>query len=337
MEALAWRLQNCRNPGNKVEAARLLAIWGAPEALWERAQTKNERGELAVEPEDLLALALAGKHAPDTSAKFANFLSTTALGNPLNFFGVEEKQRAALMGLFVLHPPDLVERLRAILEQAGPLSVRLLAAEALERLGALAPEKALLPIWRALDPGKLLHLIPSGMQLQAESVLREVVCGVQRIDFNGNYGPWLLHAVEKAGFVDMTSHERRRTFDRPYFLTEILKSSLTNPDYERQLTELSRLSYCSMGVRINSHWKGAQPVSKEWIELTANLLVSERGSSGLSGYIRFAHEHEIFDERFIRAAKQNLNTANQRDYDECVDYLDWCSKWEAEHSSQPPA
>lgn len=337
IEALAWRLQHCRHSGEKVEAARLLAILGVPEALWERTPTKNERGELALEPEDLLALALSGKHSPDLSAKIANFLSATALGNPLSFFRDDEKQIAALMGLFVLHPPDLVERLRAILEQAGPLSVRLLAADALERLGALAPEKALLPIWRALDPDKLLHLMPSGMQLQDEGVLREVVCGLRRIDFNGNYGLWLLHAVEKAGFVDMTSHERRRTFDQPYFITEVLKSPLTNPDYERQLTEFSRLSYSSIGSSIYHHWKGMRCASKQWIELTARLLASERGQYGLADYVRFAHEHQIFDERFINAARQNSDTANQRDYDACIAYLDWCSKQEAENSIQPPS
>jgi len=337
MEALAWRLQNCRNPENKVEAARLQAILGVPEALWERAQTKNERGELASEPEDLLALALAGKHSPELSAKIATFLSATALGNPLSFFRDDEKQIAALMGLFALHPQDLVDKLRAILEQAGPLSVRLLAAEALERLNALAPEQALLPIWRTLSPAMLPRSVLGGMQLYDESVLREVVCGVQRIHFTTGQGAWLLHAVEKAGFTEMPSHERRRTFDQPYFLTEILKSPLTNPDCDRQLTAFSKLSHSSIGSSIYHHWKGMRCASKEWIELTARLLASERGQYGLADYVRFAHEHQICDERFINAARQNSDTANQRDYDACIAYLDWCSKQDAQNPIQPPS
>jgi hypothetical protein len=329
-EALLWRLET--GPGLiAAEACRLLALLGEPEALCYRIQKQHYSGDPDLEYRDLLTLALGGKSESHLFAEVSDYLASVALGDPLAFLQSGRKldcQCMALIGLFMMAPPDLVDRLRVILEQAAPPYVRLLAAEALEKLDALAPEKAVLPIFRAL-PRTSWQYFRDILELYDESTLRKIVCSLKLIALPDSdpYG-YLVGELERAGFGELLKHENRRTFEQPYFLTKILKVPSTNPDYDRRVIELKEANPSFSAYSIRCAWKVYPHASTEMIELMAYLMASGLYGAYTDAFIGFAHEHRVCDPRFIAVAKQHLDSADQRTYDTCVNYLNWCSDQE---------
>jgi hypothetical protein len=329
-EALLWRLET--GPGLiAAEACRLLALLGEPEALCYRIQKQHYSGDPDLEYRDLLALALGGKSAPHLFAKVSDYLGSVALGDPLAFLQSHRKlhcQCMALIGLFMMAPPDLEDRLRVILEQAAPPYVRLLAAEALEKLDALAPETAVLPIFRTL-PRTSWHHFQDVLELYDEDTLRKIVCSLKPIVLPDSepYG-YLVRELERAGFGELLKHENRRTFEQPYFLTKILKLPSTNPDYDQRVLELMEANPSFSAYSIRSDWKGYPHAPIEMIELMAYLIASGLYGWCTCDFIGFAHEHRVCDPRFIALAKRRLDSADQRTYDTCVNYLKWCSDQE---------
>lgn len=329
-EALLWRLET--GPGLiAAEACRLLALLGEPEALCYRIQKQHYSGDPDIEYRDLLALALAGNNSPHLFAEVSDYLSSVALGAPLAFLQSGRKlhcQCMALIGLFMMAPPDLEERLRVILEQAAPPYVRLLAAEGLEKLGALAPETAVLPIFRALHRTNCQYC-REVLELYDENTLRKIVCSLKLIALPDSdpYG-YLVRELERAGFGELLKHENRRTFEQPYFLTEILKLPSTNPDYDQRVIELMEANPYFSAYSIRSDWKGYPHAPIEMIELMAYLIASGLYGWCTDDFIGFAHEHRVCDPRFIALAKRHLDSANQRTYDTCINYLKWCAEQE---------
>lgn len=327
-EGLFWRLE--KGSGHiAAEAVRLLAVLGVPEALWDRFQKQDHTGGPSLEYEDLLALALGGKNSPHLFAEVSEYLGSVALGDPLAFLQSHQRlhcQCMALIGLFVMAPADLVDRLRVILERAAPPYVRLIAAEALEKLDVLAPEKAVLPIFRALPRTSWYHFHDI-LELYDEDTLRKIVCGLKRLVLPDAdpYGS-LVCELEKAGCGEFLKEENRRTFEQPYFLKEILKLPTSNPDYEQRVIQLTKMYPYSLPRSIRWTWKRSPHASRELIELMAYLMAfGHYGRSCSDSFIGFAHEHHICDPRFIALAKQHLDSANQTNYDTCVNYLNWCA------------
>lgn len=331
-EALVWRLE--KGPGHiAAEAARLLAVLGEPEALWDRIQKQHRSDDPVLEHRDLLALALGGTSSPPLFAEAAEYLDSVALGNPLAFLQSHQRlhcQCMALIGLFMMAPPDLVDRLRVALEQAAPPYVRLLAAEALEKLDALAPETAVLPIFRAM-PRTSWYYYQDILELYDEDTLRKIVCTLKGIVLpDGDPYGSVVCELEKAGCGELLKHENRRTFDQPYFLTKILKLPTVNPHYDQRVVELREANPFSLPHSIRWAWKGYPRASMEMIELMAYLIASGLYGWSSSDFVGFAHEHQVCDPRFIALAKQHLDSANQMTYDTCVNYLNWCAQHEAQ-------
>ncbi len=273
-DALLWRIENDSMGWAANQAARLLAVQGEVELLWQRILTKEQEDRGSLDWKDILALGVGAVHSDSLGELVCDFLFAAAMGNTYDSWrmspaGWKHKQIASVMGLHIMNPPHLPGLLHHLLRDCASLAVRLLAAEALEQRNLLECERAILPHWRDCYSPEFKVCPTRCLMLHSLANVKRVICDLEPMNFEGINTALIWKDLAGPEHGELLVAERRRTF-QPHWLVDVLRTPDTNPNYETCVNEFAEANACVLSS-FHSHWKGQDDVPRELIELLKTL------------------------------------------------------------------